>query len=300
MNGKLRKVMNRIGNIGLNIFYYTSLLVFSFILLRVFVFGSYKIPTDSMEPAITPGDYVLVNKMAYGARLFDVFDAVEGKNVDVKRVPGYSRVKNNDVVVFHIPHPNSRDKIEMNMAKYFIKRCIGIPGDTLRIVDGCYVIGSDTTYRYGNIEAQKRLRFRPKESFARGVYVAFPFAPALKWNIKNLGPLYIPRIGDKITLTGTNILLYKKIIEWEKGYPLTLKNDTLRDNSIPLLTYIFSHDYYFMGGDQVENSQDSRYWGLLPDDLIVGKAALIWKSIEPYSGKIRWNRVFKKIESYHP
>ena len=107
MKSEQRKVIKRIGNIGLNIFYYTSILVFGFILLRVFVFGSYKIPTDSMEPTIIPGDYVFVNKLAYGAQLFDLFDAVEGKKVDIRRAHGYARVKNNDVVVFHIPHPNT-------------------------------------------------------------------------------------------------------------------------------------------------------------------------------------------------
>ena len=296
MKSKQRKVIKRIGNIGLNIFYYSSIVVFGFILLRVFVFGSYKIPTDSMEPAIIPGDYVLVNKLAYGARLFDLFDAVEGKKVDIRRVPGYTRVKNNDVVVFHIPHPKTWDKIEMNMTKYFIKRCIGIPGDTLRIINGFYVINADTDKKYGNIAAEQLLSRTTKESLPDGIYHTFPWDSTLNWNIKDFGPLYIPRKGDKIVLDRTNSLLYKKIIEWEKGYPLTFKNDTLWDNDIPLPSYIFSHNYYFMGGDKVENSQDSRYWGLLPDDLIVGKASCIWKSKEPYSGKIRWNRVFKKIE----
>lgn len=295
MNNK-KPIIKKIGNIALNIFYYSSIVLFSFILLRVFVFGSYKIPTDSMEPTILPGDYVLVNKLAYGARLFNLFDAVEGKKVNIRRVSGYTRVKNNDVVVFHIPHPNTWDKIEMNMSKYFIKRCIGIPGDTLRIVNGIYAINSDTTKGYGNIAAEEVLSRMSEKNLPNGVYHTFPWDSTLNWNIKDFGPLYIPRIGDKMILNRNNILLYKKIIEWEKGYSLSFERDTLWDNKVPLLTYIFSHDYYFMGGDKVQNSQDSRYWGLLPDELIVGKAAFIWKSKEPYTGKIRWNRVFKKIE----
>lgn len=295
MNNK-QPVIKKIGNITLNIFYYTSILVFSFILLRIFVFGSYKIPTDSMEPTIIPGDYVLVNKLAYGTRLFDLFDAVEGKKVNIRRTPGFTRVKNNDVVVFHIPHPDTWDKIEMDMSKYFIKRCIGIPGDTLQIINGFYVINSDTTQKYGNITAEQTLSRKTEDSLPEGVYHTFPWDSTLNWNIKDFGSLYIPRIGDKIALNRTNILLYKKIIEWEKGYSLIFERDTLWDNNAPLSTYIFSHNYYFMGGDKVENSQDSRYWGLLPDDLIVGKAAFIWKSKEPYAGKIRWHRVFKKIE----
>ena len=291
----MKKILREIGKFLLNIFYYSSIGLFGLIALRVFVFGSYKIPTDSMEPAILPGDYVLVNKLAYGARLFNLFDAVEGKEVKIKRLPGFTRVKNNDVVVFHIPHPGKWDKIEMDMSKYFIKRCIGIPGDTLRITEGIYSINSDTTKQFGKYKEQYGLRHKPKEVFPEGVYNTFPWDRELNWNIKSFGPFYIPRQGDMIALDKINGLLYKKIIEWEKGYFLQDKNDTLYDRGVPLLTYTFSHDYYFMGGDKVENSQDSRYWGLLPDDLIVGKASLIWKSKNPYSGMLRRDRIIKKI-----
>lgn len=290
------KTLRKAGQVILNLFYYASIIVLGFIALRVFVFGSYKIPSDSMEPAILPGDYVLVNKPAYGARLFDLFSAVEGKEVKVKRMPGYIRVKHNDVVVFHIPYPNKRDKIEMHMLKYYIKRCIGVPGDTLRIVNGIYTVNADTSKRLGNYAGELSLSHKTKEELSAGVYTTFPRDTVLNWNIKDFGPLYIPRKGDRITLDRTNALLYKKIIEWEKGYPLPWENDTLRDNGNPLHDYTFSHNYYFMGGDKVENSHDSRYWGLLPDDLIVGKAWLIWKSIDPHSGIFRRERILKRIE----
>lgn len=293
---KWRKIARRAGHITLNLFYYTSIAVFSFIILRIFIFSSYKIPTDSMEPAIVPGDYVLVNKLAYGARMFNLFDAVEGEQVKIRRMPGYTRIKNNDVVVFHIPHPNTWDKIEMDMSKYFIKRCISVPGDTLRIMDGVYVVNSDRTKRLGNHAGQLILSNKPKELLPEGVYPAFPWDSTLNWNIKQFGPLYIPKKEDHILLDKVNALLYKKVIEWEKGYSLPFEDDSLWDNGKPLLGYTFSHNYYFMGGDKVENSQDSRYWGLLPDDLIVGKAWLVWKSETPYSNTFRWNRFLKKIK----
>lgn len=291
-----QQVIRKMGGIALNIFYYSSIVIFSFILLRVFVFSSFKIPTDSMQPTIIPGDYVLVNKLAYGARIFDLFDAVDGKDVKIRRTPGYTDVKNNDVVVFHIPHSNSWDKIEMNMSKYFIKRCIGIPGNTLRIINGIYVINSDTTKHYGNISAEQMLSKTTKEALPEGVYRTFPWNLELNWNIKDFGPLYIPKKGDRIVLNKTNALLYKKIIEWEKRYPLKFEKDSLWENETYLPAYTFTHSYYFMGGDKVENSQDSRYWGLLPDELIVGKAWFIWKSIVPYSKKIQQDRILKRIK----
>ena len=82
-------MIRKIGNAFLNLFYYTSMMVFGFIMLRVLVFGSYKIPTNSMEPSIVPGDYILVNKLAYEARLFDLFDSIEGKIAKIIRVLGY-------------------------------------------------------------------------------------------------------------------------------------------------------------------------------------------------------------------
>ena len=112
-----RSQLCKIVNIALNVFNGISIIIIGFLLLRVFVFGSYRIPTDSMIPAIIPGDYVLVNKPAYGARLFDLFDALEGKKVKIRRIPGYTHVKHNDVVVFHIPHPHGWNKIEMDMFK---------------------------------------------------------------------------------------------------------------------------------------------------------------------------------------
>jgi len=291
-----RQIIRTTGRIALNLFYYSSIVLFCIVLLRVFVFSSFKVPTDSMQPTIIPGDFVLVNKLAYGARIFDLFDAVDGKDVKIRRAPGYTHVKNNDVVVFHIPLPNTWDKIEMNMSKYFIKRCIGIPGDTLRIKNGIYLINSDTTKHYGNINAERILSKKTREDFSEGVYNTFPWDVELNWSIKDFGPLYIPKKGDEILLSRANTLLYKKIIEWEKGYPLKFEKDSLWENETYLPAYTFTHNYYFMGGDKVENSQDSRYWGLLPDELIVGKAWLIWKSIDPYSKTIRRKRILRKIE----
>lgn len=67
-------------------------------------------------------------------------------------------------------------------------------------------------------------------------------------------------------------------------------------NGEPIREYRFLKNYYFMAGDKGLNSQDSRYWGLLPEEYIVGKAAFVWKSVDPYTGKLRWDRFMKKIE----
>ena len=299
MDEKKKKTKLKTINIVLDIFIYSVLSIFTlvllFLFLRIFVFSGFRIPTDSMMPAIVPGDYVLVNKTAYGARLFNLSNALEGERVRIRRMPGYSRVRRNDVVVFHIPYPNTWQRMEMDMMQYFIKRCIGIPGDTIRIVNGIYVVNSDTEQYFGNIESQRMLSHTPAEMLPAGVYRAFPFDSLLNWTIKDFGPLYIPRKGDTIELDRTNILLYRRLIEWEKNRTLIVERDSLWDNGNHLAYHIFAHNYFFMGGDMVQNSQDSRYWGLVPEEFIVGRAVLIWSSRDRHSGEMRRDRVWRRI-----
>lgn len=279
----------------LNIFLSVAGLVAAWIILQVFVVCSFKIPSDSMEPALEPGDYVLVNKLLIGPRLFKLTDALDGKRVTIYRVPGLHSIQRNDVLVFHFPHPHTWEKIEMHLLKYYVKRCIGLPGDSVWIRNGYYRIGqrADTL---GNAAAQKRISQTPPEMFAPNVYRAFPFDSLLSWNIRQFGPLYLPKEGDEITMNRTNYLLYKKVIEWEQQAELSYRDSVVYLNQKPITCYRFQKNYYFMGGDNGENSQDSRYWGLLPEEYIVGKVWKIWKSIDPYTDEFRWDRFLKTVK----
>ena len=129
-------------------------LVVLWLFLLVFVYASFRIPTDSMEPTLVPGDYVLVNKLLIGPRLFNLTEALKGKRVNIRRLPGLYDIQRNDVLVFHFPHPHTWEKIEMHLFKYYVKRCIALPGDTLSIRNGIYQInrteenlGSATSHR---------------------------------------------------------------------------------------------------------------------------------------------------------
>lgn len=279
----------------LNIFLSVAGLVAAWIILQVFVVCSFKIPSDSMEPALEPGDYVLVNKLLIGPRLFKLTDALDGKRVTIYRVPGLHSIQRNDVLVFHFPHPHTWEKIEMHLLKYYVKRCIGLPGDSVWIRNGYYRIGqrADTL---GNAAAQKRISQTPPEMFAQNVYRAFPFDSLHSWNIRQFGPLYLPKEGDEITMNRTNYLLYKKVIEWEQQAELSYRDSVVYLNQKPITCYRFQKNYYFMGGDNGENSQDSRYWGLLPEEYIVGKVWKIWKSIDPYTDEFRWDRFLKTVK----
>ena len=109
------------------------------LLLQIFVFASFAIPSDSMEPVLIPGDYVLVNKMLKGPRIFSLGDARQHKPLHIDRLKGFSEFQRNEVLVFNFPYPERWDCIGFNLMLYFVKRCIALPGDTVEI--------SDTRYR---------------------------------------------------------------------------------------------------------------------------------------------------------
>jgi signal peptidase I len=248
-----------------------------------------------MSPTLTTGDNVLVFKPTIGLRLFNLFATLRGEQVEIYRVPGIRKLRRNDVVVFNYPHPHDWNKIEMHIMKYYIKRCVGLPGDTISIHNGFYQVKGVHT-PLGNTDAQQRVSAQNKESFAEVVYHAFPHDSVMGWNIQDFGPLYIPGKGDEIPMNRTNYLLYKKLIEWEQKTNLVYRDSIVYLENDAIDSYTFQKNYYFMAGDRTEDSQDSRYWGLLPEEYIVGKAWIIWKSTNPYTEKFRWKRFLKAIE----
>ena len=264
-------------------------------LLQVTTFAFFRIPTDSMQPALLPGDNILVNKWAMGARIFDIWEAAEEKEVEIHRLPGLGKVKRNDVLVFHFPYPHKNDSLSMHLLKYYVKRCIALPGDTMGIKHGHYYI-KGVNEPIGNVEAQKRIA-RLKKDDARGIVMdAYPWDKYLNWTIQDFGPLHVPARGQTVAMDSTAVKLYCKLIEWERKKPLARDGNKVYLGDSLIQEYCFQENYYFMGGDNMENSKDSRYWGLLPEPYIVGVATRIWKSVDKATGELRWNRVMKKIE----
>lgn len=250
-----------------------------------------------MEPTILPGDYGLINKWKIGARIFDIGSAIDGKMVKVYRFPGYGIIERNDIVVFNYPLIG-KDSVGMDMRKYYCKRVIGIPGDSLEIRNCRYHIRGENV-SLGYVPAQENLaecieRFDDPQGYI--CYYTWPYDSVLNWSIRNFGPLFIPSKGCKISMTHENTLLYGRYIAWEQQCPIPRwrEGQAWIDN-MPLKSYTFQEDYYFTAGDRVDNSADSRYWGLLPEPMIVGVTNFIWDSRDPTTGKRRWARVLSQL-----
>lgn len=294
-----------------------------------------------------------------------------------KRLAGFSQIKNNDVVVFNFPEGDTvitqfpdqdyyslvrkygRNTIlsqydvisrPLDKRENFIKRCIGIPGDTLLITHTVIYINNmpladpdNAQYNYyirtngqkidtaslNNLDITDADQLydpdmdsyvfsltRKQASDVRNLsniarvtrlentnrnlsYLSyFPFDPAYSWNEDNFGPLIVPRKGMSVDLTLDNLPLYRRIIEAYEKNKLYIKDGVIYVNNKPSDSYTFSLNYYFMMGDNRHNSADSRIWGFVPEDHVVGKAVLVWLSVDKNKKtykKIRWNRMFKKI-----
>ena len=404
-------------------------LVFAIVIATIvhnYFLQPFVIPTGSLEKTLRVGDFLLVSKFHYGARIpstvislpmvHDTIPIIKTRSYLKKpqlpyiRIPGFQEIKNNDIVVFNWPADTVRQFFvkEKGVIKprdkksNYVKRAIGIPGDSLEIRDGIvYLNGRENElpdrakplytykiYSENGVSSSKLkeldiegfirkfvVRNLSQESFTRLkdyilsisdtneneylIYTAdsgipinevgdlnldireiidyekelsltfsdankirisnkfdtiyrmvektnlsnsdfFPGNNRFNWNNDQLGPIYIPKAGDKINLTIDKLPIYKKIIrDYENNNIEVIDNNIYINNELSN-QYTFKQDYYWMMGDNRYNSEDSRVWGYVPFDHVLGKPVFIWMSIDGlFQGirnwKFRWDRIFTTI-----
>ena len=386
----------------------------------------YIIPTGSLEKTLLIGDFLFVSKFHYGARVpttpiafpmvHDTIPIIKKRSylkfpqLPYLRLPGFQKIKRNEIVVFSWPADTVRRffvrekgvKKPIDKKSNYVKRCVGLPGDSLEIINGYVHIDNKKnilpdrakiqfTYKLYNsngissikliqnnienfsrkfkinnisqsiynsikneiigvisndsnnfivltnstgfpkdlirkfginavelLETSKELTISTSEyenlkklnlfdSISQQVYGnksylnTFPNDISYKWSEDNFGPILIPEKGMKVKLTVENIFLYKKIIKDYENNILSQIDNAFYINGTKSDTYTFKKDYYWMMGDNRHKSEDSRFWGFVPDDHIVGKPVLIWFSIKGINDgiknwKIRWSRLMTTVK----
>lgn len=365
---------------------WTSSILFAVVaatIVHTYVMQPFTIPTSSLEKTLLVGDYLFVSKFHYGARtpltavafpmvhdtipVAGVKSYLKKPQIPYFRLPGFEAIDRNDIVVFNWPIDTVRMFFDRSGKHYdkpvdkksnYVKRAVGMPGDSLEIVDGKIFINKqplhlperakpqfsyfgttngqgfnrqnlyeryDITDYFGyepnsnkfiaqalTEESYKRFRNHPNvKSIERYLSPAgekdtgiFPNNNKLNWNRDNMGAVYIPKKGETVTIDLKSFAFYRRVIETYEGREMGIKNNLSVSgsqvllNGNPLNSYTFKQNYYWMVGDNRHNSEDSRYWGFVPENHVVGKPVFIWLSIDPNASgfdKIRWNRMFSTV-----
>ena len=395
-------------------------------IVHTYFIQPFIIPTGSLEKSLLIGDFLFVSKFHYGARLpttaiampmvHDTIPLLKTRSYLKKpqipffRIPGFQKIKRNDIVVFNWPADTVRQffvketgvEKPIDKKSNYVKRCVGMPGDTLEIYNSDILINNKKSkmpewariqftyniYKKEGVSSRKlkelgvddfTRKFKinnitqnsldklipyimgtqgnsinnfsvitgPKglpikliadlglevkeliskskiinatidqvntikksnnfDSITRNVNEIktynesyFPNRITFNWNQDNFGPIIIPKKGGKIILDNKTYPLYKKIIEEYENNSVIRKSNVFIINNKKVDHYYFKQNYYWMMGDNRHKSEDSRYWGFVPYDHIMGKPIFIWMSIDNFNDgiknwKIRWNRVFSKV-----
>jgi signal peptidase I len=342
-------------------------------LVHTYFMQPYTIPTSSLEKSLLIGDFLFVSKFHYGARipmttiaapmvhdtipLLKVKSYLKKPQLPYLRLPALQKIKQNDIVVFSWPvdtveqffkKTNRRIRKPIDKKSNYVKRCVGIAGDSLEIRDGYvyingkknvlpdraklqfkYLVNTDGNQlsvnslknRYHVREGQRiqdgnyilnlasddanRIKNNPTvQSISKNISPkgqrenVFPNVASLNWNRDNFGPIYIPESGKTVVLNKKTLPFYKQIIvEYEKN-DLKVQGDDIFINGKKADSYTFKQNYYWMMGDNRHNSEDSRYWGFVPFDHVVGKPVFIWFSYNKDGkglSKVRWERLFTTV-----
>ncbi|MDE3058867.1 MAG: signal peptidase I [Bacteroidota bacterium] len=274
----------------------TGIVIVGFLLLNNFVIASFMVPTGSMENEVLTGDFLMVNKFIYGG--------CSPRNIpftDVRlpwfRLPAFKSVHRGDVIVFVFP--GMRDEAESPNFTYYLKRCMAVAGDTLQVINRVVYING----RQAPIP--RNMKFNSMRILPSGYADDRIFPPGAPFNEDNYGPIVIPKKGMTIVLTPQNFQRWNIFIRREGHKPTLEADGQILIDGKPATTYTVERNYLFGMGDNRDNSLDSRYWGFVPEENVVGTPMFVywsWDEDTPIYNifaklaSVRLNRIGKLIE----
>ena len=365
-------------------------------LVHTYFMQPYVIPSSSLEKSLLVGDFLLVSKYNYGARVpmttvaapmvHDTIPKLNKKsylfNDDYSkrktswlnklqlpyfRLPGFETIDRNEIVVFNQPadtlldmnnfRPDRNYYKPIDKKTNLVKRCVGVPGDSLEVRNGYIYINGEKNelpdraalqFSYEVILKEGKgfdrsitEQLRNRYDITDGIYPTadnriiipaasddainmfknhpsverlvrntdpkgqrdssiFPHHQDYNWNNDFFGPLYIPEAGKTIELNAEVLPLYKRVISEYERNDLRVEGDNIYINNELATSYTFKQNYYWMMGDNRNNSLDARAWGFVPFDHVVGKPVFIWMSIGNFNAgiknwSVRWDRVFTTV-----
>lgn len=246
-----------------------------------------------MKHSLMEGDFVVVYKSSYKLST-PASIPFTGIKLSQSNLISFSKPSRGDVVVFQLPSAllNADDQPD----NHLVKRIVGVPGDTLKIVNKEIFINN------------RKMR-PPKEAIIdmvnlkrSGIADDRIFPPNRKWNTDNYGPIKIPAMGDTINVDHKSIKDWELLISLEQGIgTLSVEGTVINIKNKPVREYVLKSDYYFVMGDNRDDSIDSRFYGFVPESAIIGKVKFVYWSMRidstlSFPGNIRFDRIFKSVQ----
>ncbi len=255
--------------------------VFVAFFLKSCVVEAYRIPSESMERTLQAGDFLLANKFIYGAQTPQRIPFTNYR-LPSFHIPSFRSPQHGDVVVFQLPAYAQEFSAAKSSA--YVKRCIGVPGDSVSLVNRKVIVNGVAMPAWEMISTRAIL---PK---GFGDSRIFPKGSA--FNEDNYGPVRVPRSGDTLCLGKKQFAFVRNIIEHEGHDARLNENGEIWVDGERREFYVVDKNYYFVLGDNRDNSFDSRFWGFVPEDLIIGKAMMIyWSWNAEAAGGSVWSRL---------
>jgi signal peptidase I len=250
-------------------------LLYAFIavlIINSFVLASFEVPTGSMEDTVKIGDFLFVNKFIYGGSTPYTIPLTSIR-IPHLRVPGFRDVKRGDVIVFDWPGP--RDQVEKPVQMWYLKRCVALPGDTLRIENKVVYVNDKL---FPNPPHSKFVRddFDPPGEVNSDI-----FPPGANFNQDNYGPIVVPQKGMALILNAHTFPSWETFIRRE-GHSAELNGEKIIIDGRETSSYVVNRDYVFAMGDNRDNSLDGRFWGFAPLEDVIGTPMIVYWSWNPH------------------